>query len=146
MLNTYISTILSFTHGRRKVHDYFLLLLCKSSIWFTEKRIFKIIIYFFNMYIKMCRKLCHLIWGTWCFHRSKYFEAMEAGKLAVWPWLSCQYTKNTLMNLPSSMVTNYSTDVQLIFQSLDWNIHKRWKFRSYLHKEVLHGEIRSSRT
>ena len=33
-------------HGRRKVHDYFLLLHCKSSIWFTEKHIFKIIIYF----------------------------------------------------------------------------------------------------
>ena len=35
-------------HRRRKVHDYFSLLLCKSSIWFTEKHIFKIIIYFFN--------------------------------------------------------------------------------------------------
>ena len=33
-------------HGRRKVHDYVLLLLCKSSIWFTEKHIFKIIKYF----------------------------------------------------------------------------------------------------
>ena len=33
-------------HGRLKVHDYFLLLLCKSSISFTEKHIFKIIIYF----------------------------------------------------------------------------------------------------
>ena len=31
--------------GRRKVHDYFLLLLCNSSIWLTEKHIFKIIIY-----------------------------------------------------------------------------------------------------
>ena len=35
-------------HGRRKVHDYLLLLLCKSSIWFTKKHIFKIIIYLFN--------------------------------------------------------------------------------------------------
>ena len=35
-----------WAHGRRKVHDYFLLLLCKSSIWFTEQHIFKIIIYF----------------------------------------------------------------------------------------------------
>ena len=35
-------------HGRRKVHDYFLLILYKSSIWFTEKHIFKIIIFFFN--------------------------------------------------------------------------------------------------
>ena len=33
-------------HGRQKVHDYFLLLLCKSSFWFTEKHIFNIIIYF----------------------------------------------------------------------------------------------------
>ena len=40
--------VISREHGRRKVHDYFLLLLCKSSIWFTEKHIFKIIIYFFN--------------------------------------------------------------------------------------------------
>ena len=35
-------------HGRWKVHDFFLLLLRKASIWFTEKHIFKIIIYFFN--------------------------------------------------------------------------------------------------
>ena len=35
-------------HGKRKVHDYFLLLLCKSSILFTEQHIFKIIIYYFN--------------------------------------------------------------------------------------------------
>ena len=41
-----------FEHGRRKGHDYFLSLLCKSSIWFTEKHIFKIIIYIF-LYIKM---------------------------------------------------------------------------------------------
>ena len=34
--------------GRWKVHDYFLLLHCKSSILFTEKHIFKIILYFFN--------------------------------------------------------------------------------------------------
>ena len=39
---------IGFQHGRRKVHDYFLLLLCKSSIRFTEKHIFKIIIYFFD--------------------------------------------------------------------------------------------------
>ena len=33
-------------HGRGKVHDYFLLLLCKSWVWLTEKHIFKVIIYF----------------------------------------------------------------------------------------------------
>ena len=37
------------------------------------------------------------------FHRSKDFEAMKAGKLAIWPWLSCQYNKNTLVDLPSSV-------------------------------------------
>ena len=28
---------------------------------------------------------------------------MKAGKLAIWPWLSFQYNKNTLMDLPSSV-------------------------------------------
>ena len=28
---------------------------------------------------------------------------MNAGKLAIWLWLSCQYTKNTLMDLSSSV-------------------------------------------
>jgi hypothetical protein len=40
--------IILSNHGRRKVHDYFLSILCKSSIWFTEKHIFKIVIYFFD--------------------------------------------------------------------------------------------------
>ena len=44
----FLSLISDMYHGRRKVHDYFLLVLCKSSIWFTEKHIFKTIIYFFN--------------------------------------------------------------------------------------------------
>jgi hypothetical protein len=47
-------------------------------------------------YIKMCRILWHIFWGIWCFHRSKDFEAMKAGKLTIRPWLSCQYTKNML--------------------------------------------------
>ena len=51
----------------------------------------------------MCRKLCHLIWGIWWCHRSKDFEAMEAGKLAIRPWLSCQYNENTFVDLPYSM-------------------------------------------
>ena len=36
------------SQGRRNVHDWFLLLLCKSSIWFTEQHIFKITIHFFH--------------------------------------------------------------------------------------------------
>ena len=50
--------------------------------------------------MKVCRILCHLIWGIWRLHRLKYFEAMKAGKLAIWPWLSCRYTENTLMEEP----------------------------------------------
>ena len=34
------------SQGRRNVHDWFLLLLCKSSIWFTEQHIFETIIHF----------------------------------------------------------------------------------------------------
>ena len=30
-------------------------------------------------------------------HRSKDFEAMKAGKSALWPWLICQYNENTLV-------------------------------------------------
>ena len=29
---------------------------------------------------------------------------MKAGKSAIWPWLVCQYNKNTLVDLPSSVV------------------------------------------
>ena len=65
-----------FQHGRWKDHNYFLLLLCKSSIWFTEKHIFKIIICFFQ-YIKMCLKLCHFIWIIWLFF-------LLIGKSIIW--------------------------------------------------------------
>ena len=30
---------------------------------------------------------------------------MKAGKMAIQPWLSCQYTENMLMDLPSSVFT-----------------------------------------
>jgi hypothetical protein len=59
-------------------YDYFLLLLGKSSIWFIEQHIFKIIMHFF-LYNKICRILCHLIWGIWWFHMSKDFEAIFHG-------------------------------------------------------------------
>ena len=36
--------------------------------------------------------------------RSKDFEAIKAGKLAIWPWLICQYNKNTLMDLPKLVI------------------------------------------
>ena len=53
----------------------------------------------------MCRKLCHFIWGTWWFHRSKDFEAMKAEKSAIRPWLTCPYHEHTLVDLPSSVQT-----------------------------------------
>ena len=33
----------------------------------------------------MCHKLYHFIRGIRWFHRSKAFEAMKAGKSAIWP-------------------------------------------------------------
>ena len=44
---------LQLNRGRRKVHDYFLLQseLYKSSVWFTEKHIFKIVISMFTFLI-----------------------------------------------------------------------------------------------
>ena len=34
---------------------------------------------------------------------------MKAGKLAIWPWLSCPYNKNALVDLPSSVVPDYNS-------------------------------------
>ena len=75
---------------------FYYYILGKSSISCTRKHFFKII----HLFIKMCRKLCQLIWGIWQFHRSKDFEAMKAGKLGVPHSLSCWYTKNKLMDKP----------------------------------------------
>ena len=90
-------------NGRRKVHDYFSLLLCKSSIWFTEKHIFKIILCIFFNTLKCATN--YVI--SFKVHDGFIdFEAMKAGKLAIWPWLSCQYNENTLMDLLSSVSTH----------------------------------------
>ena len=74
-------------------------------------------------YIKMCHKLCHFIWDIWCFHWSKDFEAMKAGKSAIWPWLCCPYNQHTLMDLPSSvhltMFLNFQVSVDYMYN------HKR---------------------
>ena len=67
----------------------------------------------------MCRKLCHLIWGIWWFLRLKVFEAMKAGKLAIWPWLSCQYTENTSSMLKSDFQSQlYTSRIIRIYRSL----------------------------
>ena len=92
------------THGRRKVHDYFLLLLCKSSIWFTEQHIFKIIIYFFNTSKCAANYVISFEVYDGFIARSKDFEAMKTGKLAIRPWLSCPYNEITLVDLQSSVV------------------------------------------
>ena len=92
--------------------DYFLLLLSKSSIWSKEKHFF-LNYHIFFWYIKMCHELQHLIWGIWQLHRSKDFEAMKAGKLAIRPWMSCQYTKNTLMDKPCHIWFDNSTLLKL---------------------------------
>ena len=82
--------IFSSNHSRQEVHDYFLLLFCKSSIWFTEKHIFKIIVNYFNT--SKCTANYVIS-----------FEAMKAGKMAIRPWLSCPYNKHTLVDLSFSV-------------------------------------------
>ena len=57
--------------------------------------------YFFNP--SKCAANCVISLRHIWFHRSKDFEAMKAGRLAVRPWLVCQYIKNTLVDLPSSV-------------------------------------------
>ena len=88
-------------HGRRKIHEYFLLLLCKSSTWFTENTFSKLP--YISLIHQNVPQICHFIWGIWWFHRSKDFEVMKAGKSAIWHWLVCQYNENTLVDLPSSV-------------------------------------------
>ena len=89
-------------HGRRKVHDYFLSLLCKSSIWFTEQRIFKIIIYFFNTSKCSANNVISCV-PIWLFHRWKDFEAMNRKDSHSALALICPYKENILLDLPSSM-------------------------------------------
>ena len=90
-------------HRKGKVHDYFSSLSWKSSIWFTEKHMFKIIIYFFNM-------KCATKYVTWFevyngfigqkilkLRRQESWPIQRAYPLwANWPRLSCPYSDNTL--------------------------------------------------
>ena len=84
----------------KKIYDNFEnVLLCKSSIWFTVKQIFRLIPYFLNK-LKCAANyrsfnLRHMMVSD--------FEAMKAGKLAIWSSLRWQYSENTLMNLLSSV-------------------------------------------
>ena len=61
----------------------------------------------------MCHKLCHLIWGIWWFPRSKDFGAIKAGKSAIRPRLSCQYSENGPLSSVSGqdlfLIENYVT-------------------------------------
>ena len=61
----------------------------------------------------MCHILYNFIWGVWWFHSSKDFEAMQARKLAIPPWLSCQYNENTLVDLPSSVISSNMAKVEM---------------------------------
>ena len=83
---------------RSLVHEYILLLLCNINLVYTFSKLMYIFLIHQNVPQIM---LFHLIW--W-FHRSKDFEAMKAGILAIWPWLSYQYKENTLVDLPSSVL------------------------------------------
>ena len=95
--------VIGIKRRRWKVHDYFLLLLCKSSIWFTEKHIFKIIIYFFNA--SKCAANYVISFEVYDgFLGQNVFEVMKAGKLAIRPWLRCPSNEHTLVDFPSSVV------------------------------------------
>ena len=72
----------------------------------------------------MCHKLCHFIWDIWWFHRSKDFEAMKAGKLAIWPWMICLYNENTLVDLPSSVMA----PAKSLFSDRNRMLTERWLF------------------
>ena len=95
--------IFNFDHGRRNVHDNFLLLFCKSSIWFTEKHIFKIIIYFFNT----SKFAANYVLSFEVYDGFIGQKILKIWRQESWPfrpvWLSCQYNKNTLVDLPSSV-------------------------------------------
>ena len=94
---------------------------------------------FLNTYINMCAKLYHLVWGIWWFHGSKCFEAMKAGKLAIRPRLSCQYSKNMLMDLPSSVkkrclkknTSKIKTKDRIINIWLNFNRKKSYFFKNF---------------
>ena len=54
--------------------------------------------------------MCHKLYDG--FYRSKYFEAMNAGKCAIRPWLSSQYNENKVMDLPFSVAHSQFCDSQ----------------------------------
>ena len=84
-----------FVH-RVVLTTFYYYVLDKSLIWVT-KNTFSILSYIFLIHQSV---LCHLIWGIWQYHRSKDFETMKTEKLAIQPWLSCQYAENMLMDEP----------------------------------------------
>ena len=68
----------------------------------------------------MRRKLCHFIWVIWWFHKSKDFQAVKAGKSAIWPWLSCQYNVKSSMNRNNQFyqsVNFFKVPILFLFQS-----------------------------
>ena len=66
-----------------------------------QSNIFKIIIYSFNT--SKCAANYVISFELYDGFISQDFEVMKAGKLAIWPWMSCPYNKHTLVDLPSSM-------------------------------------------
>ena len=85
-------------HGRRKVHNYFLLLLCKSSIWFTEQHIFKIIINFLTTLICAAN---YVIWFE-VYDGLIGQKILKLWRQESWPF-GPGWSANTLKDLPSSV-------------------------------------------
>ena len=78
--------------------------------------------------------MCHIyqkhFLGVWWYHRSKDFEAMKVGKLAIQPWLSCLYYEHAIMDLPYSMVQECEID---FLRYLSYSISKRKAQVIYYH-------------
>ena len=87
----------------------------------------------------------------WWFHRSKDFEAIKSVKLAIRPWLSCRYNKNTLVDLLSFVrfkgIFLYMDFQAAVILSVFWlflkwygravSIVARWKVSSHILWEMI---------
>ena len=71
---------------------------------------------------------------------------MKAGRSTIWPWLSCHYNKNTLMDLPSSkgqlliLISKYGSSLHSILEQIGISFHAVIVFglgKNLLFKSVL---------
>ena len=84
ILISLVQSVMFREDGRSMTSDYFLLLLCKSSIWFTEKQILKIVICFFNT--SKCATIYVIsleVYGGFIGQKILNYEGRKVGHLAL---------------------------------------------------------------